>query len=215
QLRAKIIFGTIALVSLTACLVITGRQLRYWRNSEALCRHAIAVTSDNYKAHFNLGEALIEKGKSDAGIQQLHEAVDIVPAFSGRKQLAEALARRGRIPEAITQYKELLRYDPNQLEALNNLAWWLATDANPKIRNGTEAVEFAQRACALTRYQKTVYVGTLGAAYAEAGQFDDAIKTAETAIALATAANETNLLEKNRQLLELYRTRRPYHEPAQ
>ncbi len=211
---AKFILGPLAAVLLAACLVVTGRQLRYWQNSETLCRHAIAVTRNNYKAHFNLGLALIEEKKYDAAVGQMYESVAIAPGFSGREKLAQLLVLQGKVPEAIEQYRIILQYNPNQPEALNNLAWWLATSPDPKIRDGFEAVQYGERACTLTHYQKTAYIGTLAAAYAEAGQFDEAIKTAETAIASASAAGETNLLEKNRRLLELYRAGHPYREPA-
>ena len=61
----------------------------------------------------------------------------------------------------------------------------------------------------------TPLVGTLAAAYAEAGRYDDAIAAAEKACALATAAGEQELLEKNRKLLALYRAHLPYHEAAE
>jgi hypothetical protein len=57
-------------------------------------------------------------------------------------------------------------------------------------------------------------VGTLAAAYAEAGRFDDAISTAQKACALASASGERDLLERNQKLLALYRAHQPYHEPA-
>jgi tetratricopeptide (TPR) repeat protein len=210
--HANLVTGAIVAASLAGCLVATGRQLRSWRNSETLCRHAIEVTTNNYKAHFNLGLALIDEGENDAAIRQMYEALAIAPGFSGRKVLAETLVRQGSIPEAIEQYRESLQYNPDQPEALNNLAWWLATDKDPKIRNGAEAVQFGERACDLTHYQKTALIGTLAAAYAEAGRFNDAVRTAELAISSATTAGETNLLDKNRRLLELYRVGHPYHE---
>ncbi len=209
---AKLVSGAVAAAFLGACLIVTSRQLRCWQNSKTLCEHAIAVTPNNYLAHFNLGLALIDDGKMDAAVQQMYEAVAIAPGFGGRKKLAEVLTFQGKIPEAIEQYRVILQYNPNDLEALLNLAWRLATDADPKIRDGPEAVQYAERACTLTHYQKTEYIGTLAAAYAEAGQFDDAIETAEKAIASANAAGETNLLEKNRELLELYRAGHPDHE---
>jgi hypothetical protein len=60
----------------------------------------------------------------------------------------------------------------------------------------------------------TLLVGTLAAAYAEAGRYDDAVAAAQKACALATAAGERDLLEKNRKLLALYRAHQPYHEAA-
>jgi len=57
-------------------------------------------------------------------------------------------------------------------------------------------------------------VGTLAAAFAEAGRYDDAIAATEKACALAAAAGERDLLEKNRKLLVLYRSHQRYHEVA-
>ena len=56
-------------------------------------------------------------------------------------------------------------------------------------------------------------LGTLAAAYAEAGRFDDAAATAENARDLALSAGQTEVAEKNRKLLELYRAGQPYREP--
>jgi hypothetical protein len=58
----------------------------------------------------------------------------------------------------------------------------------------------------------TTFVGTLAAAYAEAGRFDDAILTAQKACALAEKSGETNLLQRNQELLVFYRQHQPYHE---
>ena len=98
--------------------------------------------------------------------------------------------------------------------ALNDLAWFLATGAQAQERDGPRAVRFAERACELTGYQLTVMVSTLAAAYAEAGRFPEAVATAQKAIALATQAGDQARLARNRQLLELYRAGRPYHEAA-
>jgi len=64
----------------------------------------------------------------------------------------------------------------------------------------------------LTRYRETVPAGTLAAAYAEAGRFDEAIATAQKACALASASGQPELLKKNQELLELYRRHQPFHE---
>jgi hypothetical protein len=100
-------------------------------------------------------------------------------------------------------------------EILNNRAWWLATSPDLKVRDGARAVQLAEHACELTHYQKTIYIGTLAAAYAEAGRFDDAISMAEKAIGLAQKQGEQDLLQKNQELLELYRAHKPYHETAE
>ncbi len=91
---------------------------------------------------------------------------------------------------------------------LNNLAWTLATSPVAKVRNGPIAVELGEAVCELTQYQETLTVGTLAAAYAEAGSFDQAITTAQKACALASAHGEPELLERNQDLLMLYRHHR-------
>jgi 4-amino-4-deoxy-L-arabinose transferase-like glycosyltransferase len=90
-------------------------------------------------------------------------------------------------------------------EELNNQAWQLAASPDPKVRNGADAVLLAQRACEQTQYQRPQFIGTLAAAQAEAGQFDAAIATAERARAVAAEQGETNLVQRNQQLLERYR----------
>jgi hypothetical protein len=100
------------------------------------------------------------------------------------------------------------------VDVLNNLAWLLATSPDAHIRDGVQAVKYAKHACELTHYDVTLLIGTLAASYAEAGQYDDAIGAAQKACALAKAAGEQTLLEKNQKLLALYRAHKPYHETA-
>ena len=102
---------------------------------------------------------------------------------------------------------------PDLVPALNNLAWVLATDPDAANRNGAEAVELAGRACAVTDYQNPVLMGTLAAAYAEAGKFKEAIEIAQRARNLAQTAGQPEVAEQNRQLLELYRSGRPCRQP--
>jgi hypothetical protein len=217
----KFICGTVMAAALAACLGATSLQLRYWRNSETLCRHALEVTPHNVMVHFLLGKALIDEGKINESITQLNESLEVTPWFALKMtpwfgeihcELAMACASQGKIQEAIDHYHEAIRYNPDLPEALNNLAWLLATCPDPKFRNGAEAVTLATEACKLTGYRKTIMVGTLAAAYAEAGRFDDAIATAQKACALASGSDEQDLLKKNQELLELYHTHKPYRE---
>jgi len=216
----KFICGTVTAAALAACLVMTSLQVRYWRNSETLCRHALDVTTHNVMVHFLLGKALMDEGKINESVPQLNEALEVTPRFAMQItpwfgeihcELAMACESQGKIQEAIDHYHEAIRSSPDQPEAFNNLAWLLATCPDPRFRNGADAVRLAERACEVTHYQKTIYLGTLAAAYAETGRFDEAVATVQRAIALAEASGEQNLLQRNRELLELYRARRAYH----
>ena len=110
------------------------------------------------------------------------------------------LGQSGRTREAVAQYREALRLNPNLAGALNNLAWVLAASPDDELRNGAEAVRLAERACELTHYGEPSFIDTLAAAYAEAGRFPEAVTTAEKAEQLATAAGLTAVAAKNRQL---------------
>jgi len=126
--------------------------------------------------------------------------------------LGMTLGLSGRTREAVAQYREALRLNPNLTGVLNKLAWVLATSPEDELRNGAEAVRLAERACELTQYREPLFLGTLAAAYAESGRFPEAVTTAEKAEQLASSAGLKDLAEKNRQLLELYRAGKPYRE---
>src|ERR1035441_6106299 len=113
---------------------------------------------------------------------------------------------------AIDCYHKALKAQPDWPESLNNLAWILAANPDASLRNGAEAVALAERACKLTGYKEGIFVGTLAAAYAEAGRFQDAVNSAEKAHSLALAAGQKELAQKNQELLELYRAGHAYHE---
>lgn len=118
----------------------------------------------------------------------------------------------GNWHRVVTDLKYALALKPKpatELTALNNLAWVLATCPDDSVRNGNEAVRYAQRACSLTDFKQSGMVNTLAAAYAEAGRFPDAIATAQTAIALADAIGDSHAAATTRQLLARYRGGHP------
>jgi cytochrome c-type biogenesis protein CcmH/NrfG len=118
-----------------------------------------------------------------------------------------------KVSVQIARFREVVKRDPNSPVALNNLACLLATVGDPSLRDGAEAVRLAERARELTDSQNTSVLSTLAAAYAENGRFDEAVATAEKACVLAQAQGETQLLEGNQRMLELYKRRQAYHVP--
>ena len=114
----------------------------------------------------------------------------------------------------MVQYWAALRLNPNLAGALNNLAWLLVASPDDGVRNGPEAVRLAERACELTHYGDPSLIDTLAAAYAECGRFPEAVTAEEKAEQLATAAGLAAVAENNRQMLQLYRAGKSYHEPA-
>jgi hypothetical protein len=194
---------------------LTRVQAGYWKNSETLFRHALAVTGDNPVMQSYLGGVLVDEDKTAEGIEHLQESLRFKPYYGqAHGKLALAFDIQGRIPEALLEYHAALKWQPNLTEAQNNLAWLLATGPDPKFRNGAEAVTLAARACSLTDHHRAIYIGTLAAAYAEAGHFNDAVATAQEARAVALARGQKELANTNEKLESLYQSGRAYHQEA-
>ena len=156
------------------------------------------------------GRILFERGKLDEAITSFREAVRLRPEVAeAHAQLALALNARGAIEESIVEYRDALARDPDSVGALNNLAWILATSGRSEFRNGSEAVRLAERACELTHYHEVVFIGTLAAALAEAGQFKRAVSTSTRACDLATMTGETGLLKRTKDFERVSRAANP------
>ena len=165
------------------------------------------------EATFYLGLALVEKGEVETGISEIQQAAKLSPkAPDVHFQLGRIYASQGKAREAVGEYKEALRLHANYPDALNSYAWLLATHKDDAIRNGHLAVELGERACELTKYEVPLFIGTLAAAYAETGQFDEAIKAGKRARDLAAARKQEALAKRNAELIALYEAGKPYRE---
>src|SRR5262249_6387826 len=123
-------------------------------------------------------------------------------------QLGNALKSEGRLEEALTHYVEAVRIMPDAIEAQNNLAWFWATCHLDGLRDGRRALELADKAARSTGYENPSVLDSLAAAYAETGDFQQAITWQERAVALAPDQAKAMFLPR----LELYRQRKPFRE---
>ena len=98
------------------------------------------------------------------------------------------LMKRGAARSAVGQFQEVLGIDPDQPNALNNLAWLLATSPDKQIREGQQAVRLAQRAVSLTNRREATVLATLASAYAEVGRFALQLPTATPTYAFSRRA---------------------------
>jgi len=114
----------------------------------------------------------------------------------------------------MAEFQTALELRPDDAWARNNLAWVLATCPSASIRNGTRAVVLSEQADRLCGGTDPVIVGTLAAAYAETGQFPQAVAAAQRALQLATAQSNATLVEGLRVHLQLYQARSPLRDPG-
>jgi Flp pilus assembly protein TadD len=179
-------------------------------NAVAHLRLALALKPQWPEARGVLAFALASLGQLKEAAAQYEQAIRAKPDDANLHYLyAMSLAMQGDASQAVSHYHRALALKPDRIEALNNLAWILAAHPSDALRNGAEAVRLAERACELSGHREPVLLGTLAAAYAEAGRFGDAVKTAEKARDLAAAAGLKDVAARNSELLDLYRAGKP------
>ena len=172
--------------------------------------HAIRLEPTSARTYHNRGFTWALKGDLDNGIKDYTEAIRLDPKFAmSYNNRGFAWFTNGNLANAIEDYDRALRLDPTAALPYNNLAWLMATCHVPDFRNGPKAIEYARKACELTEWQDANMVNTLAAAYAEAGEFQNALEQQEKAIALSTAdADKRAMLDR----LELYKTGKAFRD---
>ena len=176
-------------------------------------RRALELRPDSAAAWFDLGNALLESGQAEEAIGCFQSVLQIDPQFAlAHGNLGNAFLRQGWFDEALAHYQAAIDARPTNSYFLNNLAWMLATCPQASSRNGARAVELAQQAEQLSSGKDGLILGTLAAAYAEAGQFPDAVAAAQRALALAVAQTNSAQAEILRSHIRLYRSGLSYHE---
>src|SRR5438094_7113553 len=116
----RVALSTAAILIIAALSSGAWVQTSYWRDSETLFRHALAVTTNNDVAENNLGIVFLGQGKLDEAISLLQSAADLRPDNSpAHENLAKALLQKGRVADALVHYRKLLELQPDDMEVHN------------------------------------------------------------------------------------------------
>jgi tetratricopeptide (TPR) repeat protein len=177
---------------------------------------AKAVELDAYSsnAHKYLAAVMIEKGLTSEAIKHLHDAAYLDPYdVEARRRYAQFLHLYGQYGAAAQQYRETLRLAPKSPLGTAELAWILATCPAQDVRKASEAVSLAEEANRLTGNRSGEFLDILGAAYASAGRFNQAVATARAALDIAGRTGHSPLVAQIRQRLALYEAGRPFLTP--
>jgi len=194
--------------------------LQQGRADEAVThlQKALQIRPDYAQAHYNLGHALLQKGQVDEAILQFQKLLALQPeSAEAHSHLGHALLQTGRVDEAILQFQKALAIQPDFVEArtdLAGIAWRLATSPSPALRNGAKAMELARQTDQLAGGNNPMMAAILAAAYAEAGQFDQAVSAAGRALQLAAAQHNTAMVAAIQAQLNRYKVGSPFRESA-
>jgi tetratricopeptide (TPR) repeat protein len=183
-----------------------GRLYRLRGNMEKAVENfleAVEIDPCKFESQKDLAVTLQALGRFDQSIKILEKLVQIKP-IEGHYLLAKTYLKNDEISQAVIHLKETLILAPDWVEPINCLAWILATDKDPKVRNPSEAIKLAKRGCELTNYKQADLLDALAAAYASAGKFSESVYFAEKALKLAELAPKPNQLERIQNNYRLY-----------
>ncbi len=159
-----------AAAMLAACALLTERQIHFWHDSEALFRHAVQVTPNNYLAYNNLGFYLSKVGRTAEAMEDYRLSLKINPSYEDAlNNLGYALAGQKKYQEAIPLYEAALRIRPNHVEVNNNLG-----NALSEIGKIDEAIQHYLIALKQDPNHADAH-NNLGIALAMKGKLDEAI----------------------------------------
>ena len=168
--RWRQVAAATASMALVVCVVLTRTQIRFWSDSEALFRRAVAAGGEDARTLTYLGEFLDTNGRSQEALDYLRRAVALGPNFPvGHYDLGVALCRVGRLEESLPEFAAALQSQPRYADAWRGQGYALL-----RLGRVSEAVK-AYEASLKLEPDSVESHGSLGAALDRVDRLDEAI----------------------------------------
>jgi len=114
----KVGLVVVAVALISVLMVISWKQIGYWKNSVTLFKRAVDVTEANYRAYNNIGTDLLRTGKAGEAIENFKMALEINPASAlAHFNLGLALSEQGSLKEALQSCAHAVQVNPDYTEA--------------------------------------------------------------------------------------------------
>jgi len=154
-------------------------------------RQALALDPDRAEVYLNTGVLLLGRGRHDEALAQVDQALARgASGASPHYARYRILLARGERVAAIASLETALAAEPKRPDLMNDLAWHLATEADPELRDAARSLRLAYKANQRTGGQEPAILDTLAAALSAAGRHEEALQAVEAAIAAARARGD-------------------------
>lgn len=176
-----------------------------------LYERALELDPEDAVAHHHLADAYRTIGFNEVAISHYLKALRIDPARTRAcYRLAELFSNSGRGDLAVIILRDGAQRRPDDVEIIDYLARLLASHPDDNVRNGPEALVWAERVVAVRGDNDVPSLMTLSVALAENLRFDHAIRTAERALDLATDADAEQQIHRINRRLAIFRQHKPF-----
>ncbi|MEI9863803.1 MAG: tetratricopeptide repeat protein [Limisphaerales bacterium] len=175
-------------------------------------RKAIQLAPGIAVLHSALGSQFAALGQYDEALVEFSEAEKLDPNHAKtRMEAAKTLFKMGRDAEGLNEFHIALQIEPGNYQTLATVAHYLAANENTAARDGPNALALALKANELSGRVQPMVFDILGMAFAENGDFTNAITCSQNALAMANAAQMKNIAPIQMRL-ELYKNKQPWRE---
>ena len=181
------------------------------RTQEAIAslHDAVRLRPEYVAARTKLAELLAVTGRSDEAGEQVQAALRTGGDAISGIGVALEMMEHGRRADAIGVLRQVRAAHPDDRDAVNLLAWLLATSPEESLRDGNAALALARSAVEADA-EDPDQLDTLAAAYAEVGRFGEAVTTAQRAESLARSGGRDDLAAEIAARVQTYQAGRPY-----